>query len=181
MLKPSMLWIFPIVALLTSCANSAQTRTAVATDCGFHFTGGSGLLGLLGAMGAFDRPAGRDCQRPISAIRQVPQMIEEDSSPAENVIAAPSSGDGQTVYSPSECIGAVVMGVCHGSILPDYSRPHPSCYGQMLNGICTGPLKLKCRCQHLGLPRRRRHVRRLRHDHHVEPAPPEPVGSVQCS
>ena len=33
MLKPSMLWIFPIVALLTSCANSAQTRTAVATDC----------------------------------------------------------------------------------------------------------------------------------------------------
>ena len=46
MLKPSMLWIFPIVALLTSCANSAQTRTAVATDCGFHFTGGSGLLGL---------------------------------------------------------------------------------------------------------------------------------------
>jgi len=140
MLKPSMLWIFPIVALLTSCANSAQTRTAVATDCGFHFTGGSGLLGLLGAMGAFDRPAGRDCQRPISAIRQVPQMIEEDSSPAENVIAAPSSGDGQTVYSPSECIGAVVMGVCHGSILPDYSRPHPSCYGQMLNGICTGPM-----------------------------------------
>ena len=36
--------------------------------------------------------------------------------------------------------GAVVMGVCHGSILPDYSRPHPTCYGQMLNGICTEPM-----------------------------------------
>jgi hypothetical protein len=49
-------------------------------------------------------------------------------------------GWGQTVYSPSECIGAVVMGVCHGSILPDYRQPHPTCYGQMLNGICTGPM-----------------------------------------
>jgi hypothetical protein len=47
---------------------------------------------------------------------------------------------GQTVYSQRECIGAVVMGECHGSILPDYSRPHPTCYGQMLNGTCTGPM-----------------------------------------
>jgi hypothetical protein len=49
-------------------------------------------------------------------------------------------GGGQTVYSQHECIGAVVMGQCHGSILPDYSRPHPTCYGQMLNGVCTGPM-----------------------------------------
>jgi hypothetical protein len=49
-------------------------------------------------------------------------------------------GMGQTVYTPNECIGAVVNGQCHGSILPDYSRPHPTCYGQMLNGMCTGPM-----------------------------------------
>ena len=46
---------------------------------------------------------------------------------------------GQTVYSSRECIGAVVMGVCHGAILPQ-SANHPTCYGQMLNGICTGPM-----------------------------------------
>ena len=54
-------------------------------------------------------------------------------------LGGPMAG-GQTVYSPRECIGAVVMGQCHGSILPDYSAPHPTCYGQMLNGICTGPM-----------------------------------------
>jgi hypothetical protein len=31
-------------------------------DCGRHLTGGSGLLGLVGATGAFDRPAGPNCQ-----------------------------------------------------------------------------------------------------------------------
>lgn len=67
-------------------------------------------------------------------------MQEEGSTSVENVIVAPNIGGGQTVYSLGECIGAVVMGVCHGSILPDDSRPHPICYGQMLNGICTGPM-----------------------------------------
>ena len=47
---------------------------------------------------------------------------------------------GQPVYSRRECIGAIVNGQCFGSILPDYSRPHPTCYGQMLNGMCTGPM-----------------------------------------
>jgi hypothetical protein len=144
MAKPSILWVIPTIALLVGCANSSQTRTASATDCGFHFTGGSGLLGLLGAMGAFDRPAGPDCQRPAPIGRQRSPLVEEDvedeSVPAGGMVAAPNVGGGQTVYSPSECIGAVVMGVCHGSILPDYSRPHPTCYGQMLNGVCTGPM-----------------------------------------
>jgi hypothetical protein len=140
-LKPSIFWILPTVALLTGCTNSTHTRIAAATDCGFQFTGGSGLLGLLGAVGAFDRPVGRDCQRPTSAFRQGPPIVqEEESTSVESVIVAPNIGGGQTVYSPSECIGAVVMGVCHGSILPEYSRPHPTCYGQMLNGICTGPM-----------------------------------------
>ena len=145
MLKPLILWaVFATVALLAGCANSPQTRTATNSDCGFHFTSGSGMLGVLGAMGAFDRPAGPDCRRPTSAGRQTPQVqVEagaEESTQSGGVVAAPNFGDGQTVYGQSECIGAVVMGVCHGSILPDYSRPHPTCYGQMLNGVCTGPM-----------------------------------------
>jgi hypothetical protein len=53
------LLIAALVGSLAACAGpSARGRSA---DCGFHFTGGSGLLGLLGAMGAFDRPATVDC------------------------------------------------------------------------------------------------------------------------
>lgn len=144
MLKLSILWVVPVVALLAGCANIPQSRTAVASDCGFHFAGGSGMLGLFGAMGAFDRPVGPDCRRPISAGRQDPEALEENGGEASTatggVAEAPNFGDGQTVYSPRECIGAVVMGECHGSVLPDYSRPHPTCYGQMLNGSCTGPM-----------------------------------------
>jgi hypothetical protein len=57
------------------------------------------------------------------------------------VIAASSNGQqfGQTVYNASECVGPVIMGVCHGSILPNQAT-HPTCYGQMLNGQCTGPM-----------------------------------------
>lgn len=42
-----------------------------------------------------------------------------------------------TVYDASECIGAVVNGVCHGSIMPAPTY-HQTCYGQMVGGICTG-------------------------------------------
>jgi len=70
MLKPSILWVVLAVALLAGCANTPQTRAASASDCGFHFTGGSGTLGLLGAMGAFDRPAGAACRRPAFPSRR---------------------------------------------------------------------------------------------------------------
>jgi hypothetical protein len=45
---------------------------------------------------------------------------------------------GETVYPRSACIGAVVNGECHGSVLPSPS-PSVRCYGQMLKGQCTGP------------------------------------------
>lgn len=54
------------------------------------------------------------------------------STPATNA-------QGQVVYSASQCIGSVVNGVCHGSIMPD-AQYHPTCYGQMLNGQCIGPM-----------------------------------------
>nr|WP_180202429.1 hypothetical protein [Pseudomonas sp. SbOxS1]NYU01860.1 hypothetical protein [Pseudomonas sp. SbOxS1] len=44
---------------------------------------------------------------------------------------------GQPVYRAQDCIGAVVNGVCHGST--GAAQPKATCYGQMLNGQCTGP------------------------------------------
>jgi len=44
---------------------------------------------------------------------------------------------GQPVYREQDCIGAVVNGVCHGSI--GAAQSQATCYGQMLNGQCTGP------------------------------------------
>lgn len=46
---------------------------------------------------------------------------------------------GQKVYDSGECIGAVIMGECHGSILPKKVY-RPTCHGQMVNGQCTGAL-----------------------------------------
>lgn len=43
-----------ILTFLVGCASGPRS----ATDCGHHFAGGSGLLGLLGAMGlSIGRPA----------------------------------------------------------------------------------------------------------------------------
>jgi hypothetical protein len=92
----------------------------------------------------------RAYETDLSAYRATPKIVIGAGSPPpsgpeflSDGMSAGSGGllgGGQTVYSPRECIGAVVMGQCHGSILPDYGRPHPTCYGQMLNGICTGPM-----------------------------------------
>jgi hypothetical protein len=143
MSKFFVLRVVAALVMLAGCAQSPQTTKTAASDCGFHFTGGSGLLGLLGAMGAFERPAGPRCWGAKSAGRQTPQVSEgegEEDARSGAVVSVPNFGDGQTVYSPHECIGAVVNGQCYGSILPDYSQPHPTCYGQMLNGTCTGPM-----------------------------------------
>ncbi|WP_422463223.1 MULTISPECIES: hypothetical protein [unclassified Endozoicomonas] len=52
---------------------------------------------------------------------------------------ATQSSYGTKVYRADECIGSIVNGVCHGSILPKTAN-HPTCYGQMINGQCTGPM-----------------------------------------
>ena len=51
---------------------------------------------------------------------------------------------GQYVFPASECIGAVVAGVCHGSPKPGEqirmrTGQTPKCYGTMIGGQCTGP------------------------------------------
>lgn len=45
---------------------------------------------------------------------------------------------GTPIYSPNECIGPIIMGECHGTILPKAGY-RKRCYGTMLNGKCTGP------------------------------------------
>jgi hypothetical protein len=70
--------------------------------------------------------------------RQVLELVGgivalSNGAPRSNQIS-----NGHTVYSADECIGPVIMGVCHGSILPKGGH-HETCYGAMLNGKCTGP------------------------------------------
>jgi hypothetical protein len=90
----------------------------------------------------------RAYQADLAAFRATPKLVigagnsappPASASVGSGLLGGPLAW-GQTVYSQQECIGAVVMGQCHGSILPDYSRPHPTCYGQMINGMCTGPM-----------------------------------------
>jgi hypothetical protein len=46
---------------------------------------------------------------------------------------------GTAVYDADDCIGAVVNGVCHGTINPSI-QPVARCYGTMINDQCTGPM-----------------------------------------
>ncbi len=41
------------------------------------------------------------------------------------------------VYGNSQCIGAQIMGQCHGSVM---GAPIATCHGSMLNGQCIGVL-----------------------------------------
>lgn len=47
---------------------------------------------------------------------------------------------GVPVYRSDECAGTIVAGVCHGTVIPKQAY-RPRCYGQMLNGVCTGTLQ----------------------------------------
>ncbi len=61
------------------------------------------------------------------------------SSPSRRAASQPVTAHGQKVYRADECVGAVVNGQCHGSIIPK-STNRPTCYGDMINGQCTGPM-----------------------------------------
>ena len=45
---------------------------------------------------------------------------------------------GQSVINSGDCIGAVVNGMCHGRAAP--GAPMATCHGEMIGGICTGPM-----------------------------------------
>jgi hypothetical protein len=66
-------------------------------------------------------------------------MLESEHASPGGGQAGSVYSEGQPVYSPNECTGPIVAGVCQGQILPKTANP-PRCYGQMLNGDCTGPM-----------------------------------------
>lgn len=73
---------------------------------------------------------------PLGCFAAVPSGILRAQAPPQRVQRAEPAGE--PVYHASECIGAVVNGRCHGTIMPE-PRPHPRCYGQWVMGHCTGP------------------------------------------
>lgn len=86
-------------------------------------------LGYLQAMGGLAKAEADAAARRRSRF----------STDSPDDFGQPSSADGRTVYAPGECIGAIVMDVCHGSILPNAGY-HPVCHGETINGQCTGPM-----------------------------------------
>lgn len=57
----------------------------------------------------------------------------------EQLLVPKYNSNSTSVYTSDECVGAIVNGVCHGSIIPKTGY-HRTCHGQMLNGQCTGPM-----------------------------------------
>lgn len=96
-----------------------------------------------------DRLAGKQKQysqpvypSPYQGLKEPIQRYQSDQPiTMDGVVYTPYNlhANEQTVYSASECVGAIVAGVCHGTILPKQAT-HPTCHGQMLNGSCTGPM-----------------------------------------
>jgi hypothetical protein len=66
----------------------------------------------------------------IDLPRQTTPIQQQQTTPVQQQY-------GQPVYRTQDCIGAVVNGMCHGST--GAAQPQATCYGQMLNGQCTGP------------------------------------------
>jgi hypothetical protein len=141
MSKLSMLWVVPVIAALSGCGVAAKvnarndmqgSKTAYKTCLAQHLEDAAACEGPRQAYEA-DLSAYRATS---AATRQAPVYSTPEPVLAPNFGAG---AIGQQVYSRNECIGPVVMGVCHGAILPQ-SANHPTCYGQMLNGVCTGPM-----------------------------------------
>jgi hypothetical protein len=80
--------------------------------------------------------ARRDLQQwrdSLELPRQTPATQQQQTTPMQMQM---QQQYGQQVYRAQDCIGAVVNGVCHGST--GAAQPQATCYGQMLNGQCTG-------------------------------------------
>lgn len=74
----------------------------------------------------------------VLVLQQIGQADKAGTSSSGSQAGSVDSA-GQPVYSPNECTGPIVMGVCNGQIVPQ-SAYHARCYGEMLNGVCTGPM-----------------------------------------
>lgn len=74
-----------------------------------------------------------------SMVRHFGRALQQSSTRTPAYSSSTGPGTDQPVYSPSECVGPVVAGVCQGAILPNQAT-HPVCHGETLNGVCTGPM-----------------------------------------
>lgn len=138
--KPSIFWAVPVVAMLSGCAIAAkvnarhdmETSKVAYQACLVENT--QNVAACDGWRSAYEADL-YAYQATAAATRPGP-VYNQEPAPTPDFGAG---SIGQQVYSSNECIGPIVMGVCHGAILP-HSATHPTCYGQMLNGMCTGPM-----------------------------------------
>jgi hypothetical protein len=80
------------------------------------------------------------CAELIDARRDYLQWVDSlDLPSAKENQTRVQLEQGNAVYDAGDCIGAVVNGVCHGTINPSI-QPMARCYGTMINGQCTGPM-----------------------------------------
>jgi hypothetical protein len=80
------------------------------------------------------------CAELIDARRDYLQWVDSlDLPPASADQEQVQLDQDNAVYDAGDCIGAVVNGVCHGTINPSI-QPVARCYGTMINGQCTGPM-----------------------------------------
>jgi len=78
-----------------------------------------------------------NCRLQLEQIRAIERSSTRTRSRAAPVMEGAEQGG--KVYDSSECIGPVIMGRCKGSIVPNKAY-NPKCYGEWLNGQCTGPM-----------------------------------------
>jgi hypothetical protein len=121
--------------VLTGCA--AQQTAAIPpspTGC-YYRVHGLALYGVIPIRQPRYEPA------PCNVVNaNQPIVVEqgEGGGSSSTPEASPLPEGGQPVISGADCIGAVVNSVCHGAPAP--GAPMATCYGQMVGGVCTGPM-----------------------------------------
>ena len=125
------------VCALPGCAAPEQTATVIPpspTGCYYRVRGIS-LYGVIPITQPRYEPA------PCNVVNANQPAVVERGGGGESwspPAAPPLPGGGQPVISAGDCIGAVVNGVCHGAAAP--GAPITTCHGQMVGGLCTGPM-----------------------------------------
>ena len=127
--------LLPLLGIIAGCstigemaASARATRSNIAVAYAENF-----CKATISNKPDTDRQADID-----SCTKDMYGRLMAKSRTGSSVYPVGSSTTGQKVYRADECIGAVVNGQCHGSIIPKGYAP--TCYGTMLNGQCTGPM-----------------------------------------
>jgi hypothetical protein len=121
------------------CHGKVQGTTSAPSFLELATLAQNALIQIAAGRSQLGRPVQQTPAPPAwrSTLRQLGRAMQQASGPPPAYSSGP--GTGQPVYSPSECVGPIVAGVCHGTILPNKAT-HPVCHGEMLNGTCTGPM-----------------------------------------